>query len=599
VANVWNLSFNSISCLAWLSSSQHRLGGALLMEIIDWAQLAFLLLVIILLTKPLGLYLEKVLSPKGHTFLDRLLKPVERLMYKACGVDPTHEQNWKEYLACIMGFSIISLGFTGLILAFQNFLPLNPQKFPALSWHLNLNTSVSFMTNTDWQSYGGESTMSYFSQMAGLAVQNFVSAAVGLAVAAALVRGIARKTGKTIGNFWADLVRVSLYVLLPLSIVFAAIFMAEGVPQNFNAYVPAVTLEGGSQTIAQGPIASQQAIKILGTNGGGFTNVNSAHPYENPTPLTNLLQLVLILLIPAAQIYYYGRSIEDTKHAWCIFGALASVFIVGVFICATSEHFSNPDWAKLGISGGNFEGKEQRFGVFGSALYACTTTVVSCGAVNCSHDSLTPMGGLIPLLNMELSEVIFGGVGAGLYSVLLFVFLAIFISGLIIGRTPEYLGKKIEAYDVKMTVLSILPYVLVVHALTAWACFTSWGLAGLGNSGPHGFSEILYAFSSAAANNGSAFAGLSANTVGYNVTLAIAMFLGRFLIIAPVMALAGSLVGKKVHPKSAASFPLSSFVFITLLIGVILLLGALTFLPALTMGPIIEQFFMLKGTFFS
>jgi K+-transporting ATPase ATPase A chain len=441
--------------------------------------------------------------------------------------------------------------------------------------------------------------MSYFSQMAGLAVQNFVSAAVGLAVAAALVRGIARKTGKTIGNFWADLVRVSLYVLLPLSVVFGAIFLAEGVPQNFNAYVPAVTLEGGSQTIAQGPIASQQAIKILGTNGGGFTNVNSAHPYENPTPLTNLLQLVLILLIPAAQIYYYGRSIEDTKHAWCIFAALASVFIVGVFICATSEQLSNPDWAKLGISGGNFEGKEQRFGVFGSALYACTTTVVSCGAVNCCHDSLTPIGGLIPLLNMELSEVIFGGVGAGLYSVLLFVFLAIFISGLIIGRTPEYLGKKIEAYEVKMTVLSILPYVLVVHALTAWACFTPWGLGGLGNSGPHGFSEILYAFSSAAANNGSAFAGLSANTPGYNVTLAVAMFLGRFLVIAPVMALAGSLVSKKVHPKSAASFPISSFVFITLLIGVILLLGALTFLPALTMGPIIEQFFMLKGTFFS
>lgn len=568
------------------------------MQIGDWLQLGVFLLLIILLTKPLGLFLEKVLDPKGRTFLDPVFKPIERFIYHACRIHPLVEQNWKDYLSCIMGFSLISLVFTMVILAVQHYLPLNPQKFAAPSWHLNVNTSFSFMSNTDWQSYGGESTMSYFSQMAALAVQNFVSAAVGLAAAAALVRGIARKTGKTIGNFWADLVRISLYVLLPISVVAAALFMAEGVPQNFNAYVQAQTLEWGTQTIAQGPIASQQAIKLLGTNGGGFTNVNSAHPYENPTPLTNFFQMILILLIPGAQIYYFGRSIGDTRHAWCIFAALGVVFVAGVIVCAFCESAGDPNWTKLGLSGGNWEGKEQRFGVFGSALYACVTTAVSCGAVNCMHDSLTPIGGLIPLLNMELSEVIFGGVGAGLYSVLLFVFLSIFISGLIIGRTPEYLGKKIESYDVKMTVLAILPYVLVVHVLTAWGCFSKWGVAGLGNTGPHGFSEILYAFSSAAANNGSAFSGLSANTPGYNLTLAAAMFLGRFLVMAPVIALAGSLIEKKVHPQTAASFPISSLVFISLLIGVILLLGALTFLPALTMGPIIEQFFMLKGTFF-
>jgi K+-transporting ATPase ATPase A chain len=569
------------------------------MSLIDWIQLGAFLLVIVLLTKPLGIYLYKVLNPSEKTFLDPVLKPFEKLIYRACRVNPLLEQNWKSYLACIMGFSLISLIFTGAILALQYYLPLNPQKFSAPSWHLNLNTSFSFMTNTNWQSYGGESTMSYFSQMASLTVQNFVSAAVGLAVAAALVRGFARQTGKTVGNFWADLTRITLYVLLPLSIIAAVIFVYEGVPQNFNAYTQVQTVEGASQTIAQGPIASQQAIKLLGTNGGGFTNVNSSHPYENPTPLANFFQLILILLIPAAQIYYYGKSIGDTKHAWCIFAALASVFVAGVIVCAYSEAANNPELAKLGLYGGNWEGKEQRFGVFSSALFACVTTVVSCGAVNCMHDSLSPLGGLIPLLNMELSEVIFGGVGAGLYSVLLFVLLAIFISGLIIGRTPEYLGKKIEAFDVKMTVLAILPYVLVVHALTAYGVLSKWGIAGLGNSGPHGFSEILYAFSSAAANNGSAFAGLSANTPGYNLTLALAMFLGRFLVIAPVVALAGSLVEKKIHPKTSASFPISSFVFISLLVGIILLIGALTFLPALTMGPIIEQFLMLKGVLFS
>ena len=546
----------------------------------------------------MGLYLGRVLEAKQTTILDPVIKPVERFIYKACRINPLEEQNWKQYLACIMGFTVVSIIFTGLLLGFQAYLPLNFQELSAPSWHLNLNTSVSFSTNTDYQSYGGETTMSYFSQMAALAVQNFMSAAVGLAVAASLVRGIARKCMKTIGNFWADLVRINLYILLPLSLLAATFFISEGVPQNFKPYVKAQTVEGVTQTIVQGPIASQEAIKIIGSNGGGFTNVNSAHPYENPTPLTNFFQLILIFLLPASQIYYFGKSVGHTKHAWCIFAALGIVFVTGVIICAFSEAAGNPEWIKLGLTEGNWEGKESRFGIFSSSLYACTTTAISCGAVNCMHDSLTPIGGLIPMLNIELSEVIFGGVGAGLYSVLLFVFLSIFISGLIIGRTPEYLGKKIEAFDIKMTMLAILPYVLIVHAFTAWSCFSSWGLAGLGNSGAHGFSEMLYAFSSAGANNGSSFAGLSTNTPIYNVTLAIAMFLGRFLVIAPVIALAGSLVEKKVHPKTAASFPVSSLIFTSLLVGIILLIGALTFLPALTLGPIIEQFFMSKGMFF-
>lgn len=561
----------------------------------DFLQLGLFLLLIAFFTKPLGLYLGKVLDPNAPTFLDPIFKSVERFLYRVCRIDPLAPQSWKEYLACVMGFSLVSLFFTAALLAFQYYLPLNPQKFTAPSWHLNLNTSVSFMTNTNWQSYGGESTLSYFSQMAALAVQNFLSAAVGLAAAAALVRGIARKTGKTIGNFWADVIRIILYLLLPISLIAAVLFLSQGIPQNFSPYIEAEMVEGDIQTIAEGPIASQQAIKLLGTSGGGFTRVNSAHPYENPTPLSNFLQLLLILLIPAGQIYYFGHEVGDTRHTLCVFIALALLFVTGVIICSFSESIGNPEFAKLGLSGGNWEGKEERFGLFGSSLYACVSTAVACGAVNSSHDSFTPIGGLIPLLNMQLGEVIFGGVGAGLYSILLFVFLSIFISGLIIGRTPEYLGKKIESFEIKMTVLAILSYVLIVHVFTAWGCVSKWGIDGLGNSGSHGFSEILYAFSSAAANNGSAFAGLNSNTAEYNLSLAAAMFLGRFLVMAPVIALAGSLAQKKVCPPSAASFPISSFVFISLLVGAILLLGALTFLPALTLGPIMEQFDILKG----
>ncbi len=566
---------------------------------LDWLELLLLLSLSALLAKPLGNYLCSVMDPKEKTVLDRLVKPLEMRLYRLIGIDPFAEQNWKRYLGSLLWFSLASCLLTSLLLALQSYLPLNPQKFSAPSWHLNINTAVSFMTNTNWQSYGGEATMSYFSQMAALAVQNFVSAAIGLAAAGAFVRGIGRKEAKTVGNFWADLVRIVLYLLLPLCILSAALLISEGVPQNFRPYIQAETLEGGIQSIAQGPIASQEAIKMIGTNGGGFMNANSAHPYENPTPFSNFFEMLLILLIPCAQIYYFGKSAGDVKHAWCIFAALALVFATGVFVTAFCESIGNPAFKELGIEGGNWEGKEVRFGLFSSSLFACVTTVVSCGGVDCAHDSLTPIGGLVPMLNMQLSEVIFGGVGAGLYSVLLFVLLAIFIAGLIIGRTPEYLGKKIEAKEMKLTVLAIIPYVFIVHLFTALACTTGWGLQGLGNSGPHGFSEILYAYSSCAANNGSAFAGLSANAPAYNLTLAAAMLFGRFLVIIPVIALAGSLAEKKIHPQTSGSFPVSSFVFIGLLVGIILLLGALTFFPALAIGPIVEQFYMLKGIFSS
>lgn len=564
----------------------------------EWLQLVVFLGVILALVKPVGIYIGQVLDPREKTFLDVVLKPVEGMLYRWCKIQPFEEQDWKQYLYAVLAFSIVSTLFVMVLLAFQYYLPLNPQKFAAPSWHLNLNTALSFMTNTNWQSYGGESTMSYFSQMTALAVQNFVSAAVGLAVAATLVRALTRHEQRHLGNFWTDLIRVTLYLLLPIAVLSAVFFIWTGVPQNFKEYVQVETLEGGTQTIAQGPIASQESIKLLGTNGGGFMNANSTHPYENPTPFANFLQMVLILLIPAAQIYYFGRAVNDLRHGWCIIAALTGLFVLGVCVCGVLETIGNPNLNEMGIVGGNMEGKESRFGVVSSALYACVTTVVACGSVNCMHDSLTPIAGLVPTLNMELSEVIFGGVGAGLYSILLYVILAIFICGLIIGRTPEYLGKKIEIFDIKMTVLAVLPYIFVVHAFTSLAVFTQWGVKGIANSGPHGFSEILYAYSSCAANNGSAFAGLSANTVGYNLTLGLTMFLGRFLVIAPVIALAGSLVEKKIHPKTTGSFPVSSWVFITLLVGVILLVGALTFLPALTMGPIIEQFDMIKGILF-
>jgi potassium-transporting ATPase potassium-binding subunit len=569
------------------------------MHSFDWIQLALFAVLMTILTKIVGTYLCQVLDAQGHTFLDRWFKPVERMIYRACRIDPFYEQTWKQYLAALLGFSIVSLLLTMLILSLQYYLPLNPQNYTAPSWHLNFNTAVSFMTNTNWQSYGGESTMSYFSQMAALTVQNFVSPAVGMAAAAALTRGIAGQRGSTLGNFWADLVRLCLYLFLPLSIIASVLFLSQGVPQNFSAYTQAKTLEGETQLIAQGPIASQEAIKLLGANGGGFTNVNSAHPYENPTPFSNFLQLVFILLIATAQFYYFGREVKETRHGWFILGALAVLFFFGVFVCGYYEYKGIPDLSSLHVMGGNFEGKEQRFGVFGSIIYACTTTAVTCGAVNCMHDSLTPMGGLIPMLNMQLDAVIFGGVGAGLYSTLLLVILSVFISGLMIGRTPEYLGNKISVFDVKMIMVALIfSMILVVHFFTSLACTAEWGLKGLNNSGPHGFSEILYAYSSCAANNGSAFAGLSANTPLYNVTLAIAMLMGRFFMIIPVLALAGSLAHKRMHEKTAGSFPVATVLFSLILMSMIILIGALTFFPALTMGPIIEQFFLLKRMLF-
>ena len=569
------------------------------MHLHDWIQLAVFVLIMIWLTKVMGTYLCKVLDAKGTTFLDRCMKPVENMIYRTCRIDPFEEQTWQQYLAAIMGFSVVSLLVTMAILSLQYYLPFNPQKFAAPSWHLNFNTAVSFMTNTNWQSYGGESTMSYFSQMAALTVQNFVSPAVGMCVAAALTRGLATRRGTTLGNFWADFVRLILYLFLPLSILASILFLTQGVPQNYGPYVEARTLEGESQLIAQGPIASQEAIKLLGTNGGGFTNVNSAHPYENPTPFSNLLQLILIFLLSTSQFYYFGTEVKEIKHGWFILGALGVLFLLGVFICSHHEHKGIPDVASLQVVGGNLEGKEQRFGIFSSALYVCTTTAVTCGAVNCMHDSLTPIAGLIPMLNMQLDAVIFGGVGAGLYSTLILVILSVFISGLMIGRTPEYLGNKISTFDIKMAMIALIfSMVFVVHLFTSSACTTEWGLSGLGNSGPHGFSEILYAYSSCAANNGSAFAGLSTNEPFYNVTLAITMLMGRFCMIIPIMALAGSLVHKKIHEKTAGSFPVATVLFSLILVCIIILVGALTFFPALTMGPVIEQFFMLKRILF-
>lgn len=554
--------------------------------------------VFVVSAKILGKYLCKVLDPSGKTFLDPVLKPVERLFYRCAGVDPLLEQNWISYLMSMIVFTCLSVGLTYGVMAAQSWMPFNPQHFPAPSWDLNLNTSVSFATNTNWQSYSGETTMSYFSQMTALTVQNFVSAAVGIAFAAAFVRGIVRKGGTTLGNFWTDLVRVVLYVLLPISIVGAAFFLYQGAPQNLSPYARVETLEGGSQMIAQGPVASQEVIKLLGTNGGGFMKANSMHPYENPTPFSNAVQMFLMLLIPGAQLYYFGQMIRDAKHGWCLFGALGIGLVAGVLICAWSEARLNPDLIEMGIVGGNWEGKELRFGLFESAFYATTTGAVNCGATNCEIGSMMPVGGLIPLLNMQFQDVIFGGAGIGLSSVILHVMLTIFIAGLIVGRTPEYLGQKLEAFEIKMMLFGILAFSVIVHAFASWACLSDWGLSAIGNGGPHGFSEILYAYTSATVNNGSSFAGLSANSLGYNLTLAAAMFLGRVFFFIPVLAIAGAFLGKKILYQGYASFPISNIIFMMLFIGIVTLFGALTFLPALAIGPILEQCAMLTGRLF-
>ncbi len=558
------------------------------MTLLDWMQLAIFILLLTLIVKPLGLYLHYVLDPEGRTWLDPVFKPLEKITYRLCGIDPKNGQTWKGYLGSILIFSSVSLVITFFLLRYQNLFPLNPQERGELSFDLSFNTAMSFMTNTNWQSYSGESTISYFSQMVALTLQNFVSPAVGLTVAAALARGLRRRAEKTLGNFWVDLIRICYYFLLPLSFFLAIFFVCQGVPQNFDAYAMG--------NIVEGPIASQEAIKLLGTNGGGFTNVNSAHPYENPTPLCNFLQILALLSIPAGQTYYFGREVKNQKHGWALYAVMILFFTVAVIFCSYSEREITPHLE--GISGGNMEGKEVRFGTFGSALFATGTTMTSCGAVNSMHDSYMPLGGIVPLIGMELGEVIFGGAGAGLYSIVIFVILTFFIAGLIIGRMPEYLGQRIEAFEVKCALFATMAFFVVILGFTAAASSSSWGLKGLGNSGPHGFSEILYAYSSSAANNGSSFAGLSSNTPWYNYTTAFVMLAGRFFVIIPVMAIAGAFLSKKAIPMGLASFPITGVTFVFLLLGVILVISFLAFLPALCFGPILESIFMDGGQLF-
>jgi len=570
------------------------------MDVFGWFQLGLFLLVLAGLTKPLGLYLVQVLKLDGRTWLDPLIGPVERLLYRLVGIDRRHEQSWKEYLFSLITLSVVSMLFTYLILRVQQFLPLNPQHLGPVAPDLAFNTSVSYTTNTNWQAYRGETTMSYFSQMVGLVFHNFISAAMGIVVAAALVRGIARHEARTIGNFWVDLIRVNLYLLLPFSFVYAVFLVSQGMIENFQPYVTAQAIEGttATQTIAQGPVASQVAIKMLGTNGGGFFTANAAHPYENPTPLSNFVEMLSIFLIPSALTYYLGRMVKNQRHGWAVWASVTIIFLAGVLLCWWAEASGNPHIRALGVdpTGGNMEGKEVRFGVFNSALFATVTTDASCGAVNSMHDSFTPLGGLVPLLNIQFGEVVFGGVGAGLYGILVFVVLAVFLAGLMVGRTPEYLGKKIEAYDVKVAALAILILVFSILGFSAWACVIKWGTSSLNNNGPHGLSEILYAYSLGVGNNGSAFAGLNANTVWYNTTLGLGMLLGRFFMIIPVLALAGSMARKKLIAQGSGSFPVSGVTFVFLLVGTVLIVGALDFLPALSLGPIIEHFLMTGST---
>jgi len=599
------------------------------METSGWIQLAIFLIALALITKPMGLYLVQVLDANGRTFLDPLLRPLERATYRAMGIRPNEEHNWKQYTLAMLLFSLVGCIFTYAILRLQNLLPLNPQGFAAVNSDLAFNTAASFTTNTNWQNYGGESTLSYFSQMVGLAFHNFVSAATGIAIAAALVRAIARHSAQTIGNFWVDLVRATYYLLLPICLMFAVFLVSQGIIQNFKPYTKATlvepmkvqvekkndkgeTIKGpdgktmteeqtvSEQNIVQGPIASQIAIKMLGTNGGGYVNANAAHPFENPTPLSNLIQMLSIFAIGSGLTYYLGSMVKNQKHGWTVWTAMVILFLGGLLLCWWAESSGNPIHQHLGVAtaDGNMEGKEIRFGIFNSALFATVTTDASCGAINSMHDSFTALGGFVPLFNMQLGEIIIGGVGAGLYGILVFVVLAVFIAGLMVGRTPEYLGKKIEAYDVKMAMLSLLILAISILGFAAWAIASKWGLAGLNNNGPHGLSEILYAFSSGAGNNGSAFAGLSGNTPWYNTTLGLDMLFGRFLMIVPIMALAGSLVQKKVAPPSAGTFPVHGGTFLILLLGTVLLIGALNFLPALPLGPIVEHFLMQGGKLF-
>jgi K+-transporting ATPase ATPase A chain len=581
-------------------------------------QIFLFLAIILVCAKPLGAYMAKVFDGQ-RTFMHPVLRWLEALTYKVIGIREDVEQRWTQYAAALLSFSIFGFLLTYAIQRLQGFLPLNPQGFGAgqVSPDLAFNTSASFVTNTNWQSYSGESTLSYFVQMSVLTVQNFASAAAGIAVAIALIRGFTRQEKKTVGNFWVDVTRATVYVLLPISIVAGLFYCSQGVVQNLKPYTQVTTVEGAKQTIAQGPTASQEAIKQLGTNGGGFFNANSAHPFENPTPLSNLLAMVLIFIIPGALTYTFGRMVGDTRQGWAIFAAFSVMFLIGVFVAYHYEQAGNPMLTKLGIQnaaidgqpGGNMEGKEVRFGIANSALFATVTTDASCGAINGWHDSFTALGGLVPLFNIMTGEVIFGGTGAGLYGILLYCIIAVFIAGLMVGRTPEYLGKKIEKKEVKMAMLAVIATafsILVFSAISVVVQFHAKGywnppgaaIANINNNGPHGLSEVLYAYTSATGNNGSAFGGLTTNTPWYNLTLGLAMFMGRFLFLIPLLAAAGSLAAKKKIPITAGTFPTHGPLFVGLLVGTVLIVGALTFFPALSLGPIVEHFLMQSGKVF-
>jgi len=570
------------------------------MTFVGWLQILVYAAAIAALTKPLGVFLYRVYEDEAPP-LPRLFGPLERFTYRIYGVDPRREQSWSEYAIAMLAFSLVSLLVTYALLRLQDLLPANPQHFPAVSPDLAFDTAASFTTNTNWQSYSGESTMSYLSQMAALAWHNFTSAAVGMAVAVAVARGLTRRIApdapRTIGNFWVDLTRGILIVLLPICVVYALFLASQGVLQNFSAYRELTTLEGAKQLLAMGPVASQEAIKMLGTNGGGFFNANSAHPFENPTPLTNFVQMLSIFAIPAALTYAYGRMARDQRQGWAIFAAMGVLFAAGVTTAYWAETKPNPAFAAAPVDqgAGNLEGKEIRFGQSASTLFATVTTDASCGAVNAMHDSFTPLGGLVPLANIQLGELVFGGVGAGMYAMLVYVLLSVFIAGLMVGRTPEYLGKKIESREMKLAMLYVLIFPFIILGFAAWAAVAPYGTSSLANGGPHGLSEILYAFSSAAGNNGSAFAGLNANTPWWNTAMGVAMLGGRFLMIVPILAIGGSMVGKKVVPAGLGTFPTGTALFAGLLTGVIVIVGALTFFPALCLGPLVEQFLAGAG----
>jgi K+-transporting ATPase ATPase A chain len=567
------------------------------MTLIGWVQIFLYCAIVVALVKPLGGYMTRVFNGE-RTLFSPVLVPIETGLYQLGGVDPKREQHWLTYTVAMLFFHAAGFLILYALLRAQGALPFNPAGMSAVAPDLSFNTAVSFITNTNWQNYGGESTLSYFTQMLGLTHQNFLSAATGIVLALAMIRGFSRASAKTVGNFWVDITRCTLYILLPICVVYALFLVWQGIPQTLGPYVDATTLEGSKQTIAVGPVASQVAIKMLGTNGGGFFNANAAHPFENPTALSNFVQMISIFAIGAALTNVFGRMVGNQRQGWAILAVMGVLFIAGVAVCYWAEASGTTGLNALGLTGGNMEGKEVRFGIPASALFAVITTAASCGAVNSMHDSFTALGGMIPLINIELGEIIIGGVGSGLYGMLLFVILAIFVAGLMVGRTPEYVGKKIEAKEVKMAMLAILVLPLMFLGWTAVAAINPQAVSQLNNAGPHGFSEMLYLYTSSTGNNGSAFAGISANTLFFNVTGAVAMFIGRFWMIIPAMAIAGSLAEKKSIPPSTGTFPTTGGLFIGLVVGVILIVGGLTFFPALALGPLVEQLAMTAGTLF-